>query len=35
MAVCVGLSLAYLVVAAVCLRGLEYLARSRATLALS
>jgi ABC-2 type transport system permease protein len=34
-AVCVGLSLAYVAIAAVCLRGLEHLARARATLALS
>ncbi|HWE81665.1 MAG TPA: ABC transporter permease [Gaiellaceae bacterium] len=34
-AVCVGLSIAYVAVAAICLRGLEHLARSRATLALS
>jgi ABC-2 type transport system permease protein len=33
--VCVGLSIAYLGIAAVCLRGLEQLARGRATLALS
>jgi ABC-2 type transport system permease protein len=33
--VCLGLSLAYLALAALCLRGVEYLARARATLALS
>lgn len=35
LAVCAGLSVAYLAVAAVCLRGLEHLARRRASLALS